>query len=130
MDRMSKPAKAKHDVLLIEDDEVLRGLMADLLAREGFKVSAAGSGEAALRMAAKHAPEAAVVDIALPDMSGWEICRKLKSDPKTTGTIIVVLSGKVSKADVPLMKQFDVTHLIRKPYDVEHLGSVLKSLLK
>ena len=126
---MPKSGKTKNKVLLIEDDDDLRQLMTELLQHEGFNVVAAGSGEEAVRLALKHVPDAAVVDIVLPDMSGWEVCRKLKSDPKTTSTVLVVLSGKVSKDDVPLMKQFDVTHLIRKPYDVEHLGAVLKSLL-
>lgn len=123
-------AKAKHRVLLLEDDDDLRDLMASLLKHEGFDVVSTGRGEEAVRFAAKHSPDAAVVDIALPDMSGWEVCRKLKSDPQTTGIVLVVLSGKISKTDVPLMKQFEVTHMIRKPFDVENLGPVLRSLLK
>src|SRR5262249_4269764 len=103
-------------ILIVEDEESLLVLLRDILEMEGFECLTAGTGKAALDIAWKKCPELAIVDIGLPDVSGWEVCRRLREDFRTSAIKIIVLSAQTGSRDTPLMKQLGVNHFVRKPY--------------
>jgi PAS domain S-box-containing protein len=102
-------------ILLVEDSAPIRDVLREGLELEGLRVTAAATGEKALAMAAEQVPDAVLLDISLPDMDGWEVLTTLRSDPRLTGTAILVLSGldEPSKA-----LRMGADRFICKPVDV------------
>src|SRR5579863_7523597 len=116
-------------ILIVEDEESLLRMLRDSLDMESFAVFTASNGKAALDLAWKKCPELAIVDISLPDMSGWEVCRRLRDDFRTSSVKILVLSAQGGSADTPLMKHLGINHFVRKPFDPGKIGSLVRSLL-
>lgn len=88
----------KYKVLVVDDDAQHRSYLKTLLSEDGFAVSAAESGAAALAAVAKSRPDLVLSDVAMPGMSGLTLCRRLKADPRTAGVPLVLMSG-ARKAD-------------------------------
>src|SRR5262245_29847724 len=80
-------------VLNVDDYEAARYVRTQYLARAGFEVYEAGSGEEALDLAAARPPSIVLLDVNLPDMSGFEVCRRLKAEPATASVSVVHLSS-------------------------------------
>jgi CheY-like chemotaxis protein len=80
-------------VLVIEDDRWLRSLLSDLLPAEGYVVEEASNGAAGVRLAKEHRPDVVLLDLAMPEMSGAEVLRELKSDRSTADIPIIVVSA-------------------------------------
>ena len=80
-------------VLLVDDSKLQRLANEHALLKAGYEVLTAGDGEEALRVAKEKLPDVIVLDLLLPKLSGSEVLRKLKSNPKTSGIPVIVLSG-------------------------------------
>jgi len=80
-------------VLVVDDDPLGREGFAWLLRDAGFQVEEAGTGQEALRLTAERQPQLLVLDVVLPDMEGYEVCRRLKADPATASTLVLLVSG-------------------------------------
>jgi CheY-like chemotaxis protein len=108
-------------VLVIEDDPWTRTITTALLAGEGFGVVEAKNGEEGLNQARTHAPDAILLDLALPTKSGLEVLRELKSDPVTQDIPVIVVSAYGA-----LMSDEDAHQaagVIQKPFDYDDLVS-------
>ncbi len=100
--------------LIVDDSEVLRRLIEMCLKPAGFEIATAESGSEALRVAADYAPDLVILDIGLPDMTGWDVLEALRSAPATAESKILILSGyeeahseaKRLGADAALVKPF------------------------
>jgi len=106
-------------VLVIEDDPWTRTITTALLAGEGFGVVEAKNGEEGLTQARTHAPDAILLDLALPTKSGLEVLRELKSEPITQDIPVIVVSAYGA-----LMSEDDAHHaagVIQKPFDYDDL---------
>jgi CheY-like chemotaxis protein len=106
-------------VLVIEDDPWTRTITTALLAGEGFGVVEAKNGEEGLLQARTHAPDAILLDLALPTKSGLEVLRELKSEPLTEEIPVIVVSAYGA-----LMSDDDAQHaagVIQKPFDYDDL---------
>jgi signal transduction histidine kinase/DNA-binding response OmpR family regulator len=79
-------------ILNVDDDEIKRYSVTKVLERAGYEVWEAGTGREALKKAADH-PDLMVLDINLPDLNGFEVCRKIKSDPKTSSLLVLHLTA-------------------------------------
>jgi CheY-like chemotaxis protein len=79
-------------VLLVEDDHDIRGLLRHRLARWPYEIVETASGEVALELARQRRPALVVLDIMLPGIDGWEVLRRLRSDPDLTDVPVVVIS--------------------------------------
>jgi DNA-binding response OmpR family regulator len=80
-------------VLIIDDNEAQGDGLAELLRIKEFDATWAATGQAGLDYAAKHALDAVLLDMALPDISGPEVCRKLREDPRMAQTAIIYHTG-------------------------------------
>jgi signal transduction histidine kinase/DNA-binding response OmpR family regulator len=81
------------DILLVDDHEGNRYAKRRMLQRAGYSVIEAASGEEALRLVATRHPPIVLLDIKLPDISGFDVCQKIKCDPATASTMVVQLSA-------------------------------------
>lgn len=80
-------------ILLVDDNAALRSTYADALEEMGYEVTAVADGDAAIDAAARRLPDVALIDIHLPTIGGYQVARTLRSDPKTAGIRLVMLSG-------------------------------------
>jgi two-component system, sensor histidine kinase and response regulator len=95
----SPTKRVKGNLLVVDDDRLARQTMDIFLAREGYKVRCAPNGEMALTLAGEDSPELILLDIRLPDMDGFEVCRRLKEDPQTANIPVIFISGLEDVAD-------------------------------
>src|SRR5687768_8678630 len=89
----------KQKVLVVEDDPELLRAHAAMLAAEGYEVSEVSDGAGALRLARAEAPDLVLLDAALPDGDGVEVCRRIKAEPSARGTFVIMLSGRDTTAE-------------------------------
>ena len=82
-------------VLVVDDFEDNREMYIEYLCHFGFRAMGAASGSQALELAFAHRPSAVLMDLSLPGMDGWEATRRLKSDPRTSRTPVIALTGHV-----------------------------------
>ena len=102
-------------VLVVEDDSSLRELYRSALVSAGYSVVAVEDGMDALRRVERDAPQAVVLDMALPRMNGRDVQRELSSRPETSGIPIVVVSG----SDISDLNEADFASVLRKPIHAE-----------
>ncbi len=86
-------------VLNVNDDEATRYLYSNILRRGGYRVLEAANGETALRLVGRERPDLVLLDVRLPDLSGLEVCRRIKSDPHTATILVVQTSATFASLD-------------------------------
>jgi len=91
---------ARETILVVEDDENIQQLVGYNLAKAGFHVTYADNGEQALNVIKREKPELIVLDLMLPGLSGFEICKLVRKDPKTKSIPIVMLTAKSEENDM------------------------------
>jgi DNA-binding response OmpR family regulator len=117
---------AEH-ILVVEDEAaVARGLQYALL-QEGWTVDIARSGEDALRMVEDRAPDLAILDVRLPGMSGFDVCRELR---RTRTIPIMMLTARVEEIDKVLGLELGADDYMTKPFSVRELVSRVRALLR
>jgi len=115
--------------VMVVDDHVVSGdLLREILSTEGYAVRVALCGRDAVAMAREFKPDVALLDVGLPDMTGFALARLLKADPQLQQIRLVALSGYAQSADAERSRLKGFDHYLVKPVDVEQLLSVLQSL--
>ncbi len=108
-------------VMVVEDSATQREMICDLLKDNGLKVSIATDGVEALEEVQKNRPDLMVLDIVMPRMNGYELCRRLKSDPKTRNIAIVMCSSKGEEFDRYWGMKQGADAYIAKPFQPKEL---------
>lgn len=111
--------RAHTSALIVDDDVVTRAMLAEILEEEGFNVSTASNGFSALRLAAEHRPQLIVLDLVLPELSGFEVLRELRGNHDTRDTAIVVVSGNAAMLSAAQRAELDA--VVGKPFDINTL---------
>lgn len=117
-------------ILLAEDEADIRRLLTVKLEQSGHVVRAFGDGAAALADARKHAPDLAVLDVAMPGVSGLEVCRELRRDPATAGVPIIILTARAQQDDVEAGFAAGASEYISKPFSPRELAARVNALLR
>lgn len=115
------------DILIVEDDKELAGLMTDFLRTEGYIVLAVESGERALELFDRYGARLVVLDINLPDVNGFAVCSKLREN---TDTPILIVSARTDKEDKLNGLDLGADDYIEKPYDIDILLAKIKGIFK
>jgi DNA-binding response OmpR family regulator len=121
------PAKAARRVLVVDDNDDAADLLALMLERRGYRTSVAYRGSSALKAASASTPEVVILDIGLPDMSGYEVARELRQSGGAT-LVLIALTGWGTRDDQ--QRAFDAgfdLHLT-KPVNSEVLDAALARL--
>ncbi|HVA66487.1 MAG TPA: response regulator transcription factor [Elusimicrobiota bacterium] len=116
-------------LLIIDDDAHLRESLAEVLELEGFDCHQAGTAESGLDAAKKLNPQVVIMDIQLPDSSGFQICQELrKSAPK--GTVLIMMTGRFLSSEEK-RQGFDLgaDEYLTKPFDLAELSIRIRQLL-
>ncbi|MFB2838324.1 response regulator transcription factor [Floridanema evergladense] len=117
-------------VLVVEDNKAQREMISDLLKKMGLKVSEASDGVEALEQIDGNPPDLVVLDIIMPRMNGYEVCRRLKSDKKTENLVVVMCSAKKEEFDRYWGMKQGADAYIAKPFHPQELVGTVKQLLR
>ena len=109
-------------ILIVDDDQAFRLLLTRLLQDE-YELATAKNGEEALRLALLFDPDVILLDIIMPGIDGYEVCRRLKSDARTAGIHIIIVSAISSKEEFLLAFQAGADDYFIKPIDPNELKS-------
>ncbi|HET6345380.1 MAG TPA: response regulator, partial [Myxococcota bacterium] len=123
---------SEHAVILnVDDDEAGRFAVTHILRRAGFEVHEAGTGEEGLRLARAVQPDLMLLDIVLPDIDGFEVCRLLKGDPATSGISIIHLSaGRTAGHDKAVGLEGGADAYLTEPVGEEELVATVRTFLR
>ena len=115
------------DILIVEDNKELSGLLCDFLRAENYTVSMAESGEKALSIYEKYGARLVVLDIMLPGMDGFAVCRKIREESNTP---ILIVSAKTEKEDKLNGLILGADDYIEKPYDIDIMLAKIGGIFK
>lgn len=116
-------------ILVVEDEvEIAENLQA-LLNAKGYSVVRAADGSEAVAKARQEKPAAILLDVILPKMGGFDVCRILKSDPATKAIKIVMITGLGRMGDVETAFQHGADDYLIKPFDSQRLFKKLEKVL-
>ena len=117
-------------ILIAEDEAANRGRLVRHLERAGYRAIAVANGRDALRAALEEAPSVVLLDIGLPGLSGLDVCRRLRADPRTVALPIILVTGQVTSLDVVAGLDAGADDVLRKPYDRTELIARVRSVLR
>ena len=117
-------------VLLVEDEGAQREVLTYNLESEGFRVVGAETGDEAMLLVAEEAPDLMVLDWMLPNVSGIEICRRVKADPGTRHIPIIMLSARSDETDRVRGLETGADDYVVKPYSVVELMARVRTQLR
>src|SRR6056297_13481 len=117
-------------VLIVEDEPAQREVLGYNLEAEGFRVATAENGEEALLLVAEEQPDIIVLDWMLPNVSGIEVCRQLKTRPDTRSVPIIMLSARSEEVDRVRGLETGADDYVIKPYSVVELMARVRAQLR
>ena len=117
-------------ILIVDDDADHRALLATYLASEGYPVAEADSGERALEIIASQTVALVLLDVILPGLSGFDVCRRLKRDPKTAATQVVMVTALGDAASRTKAFDSDADEFIAKPVFRLELLARVRAILR
>ena len=119
-----------HLVLVADDDEGIRTLLAEVLDAEGYAVLLAARGDAAVLLAERQPPAAAILDVAMPALSGYEVCHRLRRDLGSAIAIVMISGVRTESYDRVAALLLGADDFLVKPFDPNELLARLRRLLE
>jgi two-component system cell cycle response regulator DivK len=116
-------------ILVVEDQEDLRGVLRDLLAGSGYSVIEAADGEAGVAKAKSDHPDLILMDIQMPVIDGYEATRRIKADPALKPTPVVAVSSFAMKGDEEKARAAGCDHYVTKPFSPMQLLRLVRGFL-
>jgi two-component system phosphate regulon response regulator PhoB len=120
----------KRRVLLADDEPGLRRLIGTTLGTQDFDVLYAVDGEEALRMARQHHPELILLDVNMPKLDGFQVCKSLKSDPETSNIKVVMITARGTDVDRARGREVGADDYFIKPFSPIQLLNKVYALLE
>jgi two-component system KDP operon response regulator KdpE len=116
-----------YKLLLIDDSPDMQKLVGMFLEREGYTVIRASNGKDGLRQLAKGQPDLILLDIMMPEVNGWETCRRIR---EVSNVPIIMLTAKAQELDIVRGLELGADDYITKPFDLSELRARIQSLLR
>ena len=117
-------------VLVVDDEKDITALVAYHLEREGFRVLQAYDGLQALELVKRERPNLLILDLMLPQMSGLDVCRRLRKEPETSRLPILMLTAKAEETDKVLGLELGGDDYLTKPFGPRELVARVKALIR
>jgi len=115
-------------VLVVDDDEVIRQLIAVNLTLEGFEVVTAVDGRECLEKVAEVNPDVITLDVMMPRLDGWVTATQLRRNPETAGIKVVLITARAQEDDRDRGRQIGVDAYLTKPFDPAEMIRVVREL--
>lgn len=116
-------------IVIAEDDADVSGLLQTLLATLEHDVAFFSDGAAALAECRRRRPDLALLDVVMPELTGLEVLRQIRSDPALHDLPVVLLSARVHDRDIALGRQAGATAYVTKPFRVRRLSELVQRIL-
>jgi two-component system alkaline phosphatase synthesis response regulator PhoP len=120
----------KNKILIADDNENIRDALAYLLEDEGFKLWIAKDGADALQKVKEVHPDILLLDIMMPEINGYDVCRTIKNDPELSSTYIIMLTAKGQVAEQERGKEVGADEYVVKPFSPAEILVKIKRILK
>lgn len=118
---------SRRTVMVVDDSPTIRKILALTLERAGYKVMAEPDGESAIERVDQLVPDLILLDIAMPKLDGYEVCKRFKQDPRTAQVPVVMLSGKDAFFDKVKGRMAGATEYLTKPFEAPAVLAVVAS---
>lgn len=118
-----------HHVLIVEDEESILLSLEFLLGKEGYTVSTARDGAEALRLLQARAPDLVLLDVMLPLIDGFELCRRIRTMPALTATRIMMVTARGRDAEITRGLALGADAYLTKPFSTRELMDKVRALL-
>ena len=115
-------------VLVVEDEADVAEMIRYNLGKEGYDVRLSGNGADALRQAKEARPDVILLDIMVPQLNGWEICRRLKQDRDTQAIPVIMVTGRVEEGDKVLGFEMGADDYVTKPFSPRELMARVRAV--
>ena len=108
-------------VLVIDDEETLRTIVAQSFRDRGYTVFTADNGTDGLDLAKKERPDIIILDLLMPGMLGFEVCKRIREDAALTHSVVLITSAKSYKPDIDKALELGADAFVVKPADTDEL---------
>jgi two-component system alkaline phosphatase synthesis response regulator PhoP len=108
-------------VLVVDDEESLRRIVAQAFTDRGFSVITAENGLDGLKLAKKERPNIVILDLMMPGMLGFDVCRQIREDSTLSRTVVIITSAKSYKPDIDRAMELGADAFFVKPADIDEL---------
>ena len=119
----------KQRILIVDDDPVIVRLLQINFRLEGYDVDTASHGEEALERVRSQRPDVVILDVMMPGLDGWEVCRQLKANPAVRHIPVIFLSARAQDEDRQRGYALGVDEYVTKPFDPGHLVEIVRAAL-
>ena len=116
-------------ILVVEDEPEIRILVKTMLEKAGYSVVEAEDGEAALRLVNEEEPDLVLLDVMIPCIEGWEVCRRIRENEATRRIPIIMVTVRTTDEDIQRSVECGANAHINKPFDQRELLDTIKKLL-
>ena len=130
MNRTVATAPRANRVLVVEDEPDVAELLRYHLGHEGYAVLIAPTGGDVVRRARDARPDVILLDVMLPQLNGWDVCRRLKAEPETRGIPVIMVTGRVGEADKVLGFEIGAEDYVTKPFSPRELLARIRAVLR
>jgi DNA-binding response OmpR family regulator len=120
---------APRTVLVADDDIDILSLVTRHLRTLDVNVLEASDGEEALRIAKRERPDLVILDVMMPGMTGWEVCRAIRDDDALGDTLVMMVTGIGERLNEMTSPLYGANEFIDKPFDLGELDTKVKTLL-
>jgi DNA-binding response OmpR family regulator len=127
---LSASPKIGPRVLVVEDEQDVAELLRYNLSKEGYEVALVANGADALKRAREIKPALILLDIMVPQLNGWEVCRRLKQDPETRAIPVIMVTGRVEEGDKVLGFEMGADDYVTKPFSPRELVARVRAVVR
>src|SRR5690349_24313380 len=130
VDRTGSGVGRAGKVLVVEDEADVAEMIRYNLGREGYEVRLAATGTDALRQVKEVRPDLILLDIMVPHLNGWEICRRLRQDRETQAIPVIMVTGRVEEGDKVLGFEMGADDYVTKPFSPRELLARIRAVAR
>ena len=117
-------------VLVADDDSSMREVVSEHLQSVGYDVLVAEDGREALELTRKHRPDVVLLDVMMPETSGWEVCRTIREEPALAATSVLMLTGIGHTVNSMTSPLYDADAYMDKPFEFAELDAKLREAMQ
>lgn len=120
---------SSHKILVIDDSNVIRNMVRDMLPKGNFEVLEAKDGVQGLNLIRQEHPNLIMLDFLLPRLSGWEVYQQIQTSHELQSIPLVLMSGRKEEVTEKLQEPFEFFEFVQKPFDQKELIEAIKSAM-
>jgi DNA-binding response OmpR family regulator len=120
---------AQH-ILIVDDEPSIVISLQFLMEREGYEVTVAGDGEAALRAIEARPPDLVILDVMMPRLNGFDVCRRIRADPRWRAVRVLMLTAKGREVERARGLELGADAYVTKPFATRDLVAEIRRLLQ